>query len=544
MRVSDYLIKCLETIGINHIFGLPGDYNFEILYSVNCTPNVEWINCTNELNAGYSADGYARVKGFGAIVTTYGVGELSAMNAIAGAYAENVPVISIVGVPQTKKIDKKILVHHNFLEPNYYAFEEAHKPITETTAYLTKENAKSEIDRIISVFLKERKPVYVAIPIDVTQAEIDDEIGFECPKTNEETLKEVVDEIKTMVENSKHPVLLADNILKRYQCVEEFRELAQKTNYPTTNFLMGMGAINHSDKNYVGTYLADYGNETAKETLFNTDCLISFGMVYSDLNSFGFGLPYDYKDYVAIYGSYTIINHKKYENVMMKDVVTELIKVLPGRENKVKKPVIGYESSELKGEKLTSDYIYPRLQEFFQENDCIFMETGILPHGIAGAKLPDNIMVNSQTLWGSIGWATPASFGAGIALKDTNKRVVLLTGEGSHQLTATEVSNMMHCGLKPVVIVLNNNGYTIERLLSASPDDNFNDIIQWNYSKLPSVFDGDVVSVQAQTDKEFDNVLKNAQNNNKMNYIEIFTERMDIPVISKKTICKIKGQKG
>lgn len=544
MRVSDYLIKCLESIGINHVFGLPGDYNFEILYSINRTPNVEWINCTNELNAGYSADGYARVKGFGAIVTTYGVGELSAINAIAGAYSENVPVISIVGVPQTKKIENKKLIHHNFLEPNYYAFEQAYKSVTETTAFLTKENAKSEIDRIMSIFVKERRPVYVAIPIDVTQEEIDDTIGFTQPVSDKYTLSEVVEQIKIMVSNSEKPVLLADNILKRFQCVQEFRELAQKTNYPTTNFLMGMGAINHSCKNYLGTYLANYGNEQAGEALFNTDCLISFGMVYSDLNSFGFGLPYDYKDYIAVYGSYTIINNKKYENVMMKDVITELIKVLPEREAWVSKSEIGYEKSELKDDKLTSEYIYPRLQEFFQENDYIFLETGVLQHGVAGSRLPDNVVVNSQTLWGSIGWATPATFGAGIALKDTNKRVVLLTGEGSHQLTFTEVSNMMHCGLKPVVIVLNNDGYTIERLLSASPMDKFNDIIQWNYSRLSEVFEGDIVTVQARTDEEFDRALKNVQNNNKMNYIEIFTERMDIPVISKKTLCKIKGQKG
>lgn len=544
MRVSDYLIKCLENIDINHVFGVPGDYNFEILYSINRTPNVEWINCTNELNAGYSADGYARVKGFGAIVTTYGVGELSVINAIAGSYAENVPVISIVGVPQTKKIENKKLIHHNFLEPNYYAFEQAYKSVTETTAYLTKENAKSEIDRIMTIFVKERRPVYIAIPIDITQEDIDDTIGFEQPISDKSTLETVVQEIQIMVENSENPVILADNILKRFQCVKEFRELAQKTNYPTTNFLMGMGAINHSDKNYLGTYLANYGNEQAGEALFNTDCLISFGMVYSDLNSFGFGLPYDYKDYIAIYGSYTIINHKKYENVMMKDVITELIKVLPTRENRVQKIEIGYEKSKIKDEELTSEYIYPRLQEFFQEDDCIFLETGVLQHGIAGAKLPDNIMVNAQTLWGSIGWATPASFGAGIALKGSNNRVILLTGEGSHQLTATEVSNMMHCGLKPIVIVLNNNGYTIERLLSASPDDKFNDIIQWNYSKLPEVFEGDIISVQAKTDKEFDTALKNTQNNNKMNYIEIFTEKMDIPMISKKILCKIKSQKG
>ena len=85
MNTAEYLIKQLERLGITDIFGLPGDYNFDILYALGKNPNVRWIGCTNELNAGYAADGYARQRGYGAIITTYGVGELSAANAIAGS---------------------------------------------------------------------------------------------------------------------------------------------------------------------------------------------------------------------------------------------------------------------------------------------------------------------------------------------------------------------------------------------------------------------------------------------------------------------------
>ena len=98
----------------------------------------------------------------------------------------------------------------------------------------------------------------------------------------------------------------------------------------------------------------------------------------------------------------------------------------------------------------------------------------------------------------------------------------------------------MHYDYKPVVIVLNNHGYTIERILSDNPDDKFNNIIQWNYSKLPEVFEGNVWTAQAKTDKEFNNVLKESETKDKMCYIEIFTEDMDIPSITKKTIAKLK----
>ncbi|MCD8377514.1 MAG: thiamine pyrophosphate-dependent enzyme [Candidatus Gastranaerophilales bacterium] len=542
MKVADYLIKSLETLGITDFFGLPGDYNFNILYAINDNPNTNWIGCTNELNAGYAADGYARVKGFGAVVTTYGVGELSAINAVAGAFAENVPVINIVGVPKTSDIENKTLIHHNFQAPDYYAFERAFSNVVETTAYLTSKNAKSEIDRVITTFVKERRPVYIAIPIDVTQIEIDGNIGFEYPESNPDNLKSAVEAIVNLADKSKKTVLLADAVLKRYRLEKEFEKLTQQTGYPATNFLMGIGAINTSLKNYPGTYLSDYGNDTAKEILHNTDCLISFGAIYSDLNTFGFALPYDLEDFAAIYGSYTVVNHKRYNDVMMNDILQELIKQLPQKVINLPEIKTGYPELEIKNEKLSSKYIYPRLQEFFKEGDCLFIETGIIPYGFAEIKLPDNVTVNTQTLWGSIGWATPAAFGANAALKDKG-RVILFTGEGSHQLTAAEIGNMMHCGFKPVVIVLNNNGYTVERLLSNSPDDNFNNIIQWNYLKLPEVFAGNVWTASAKTDEEFNTVLKMAEQQDCMCYIEIFTEEMDIPSITQKTINKIKELK-
>lgn len=107
IKTVDYVVQELVKLGITDVFGLPGDYNFNIVEAVEKNKDTNWIGCTNELNAGYAADGYARIKGYGALVTTYGVGELSAINAIAGSFAEFVPVIKIVGVPKTKDIKNK-----------------------------------------------------------------------------------------------------------------------------------------------------------------------------------------------------------------------------------------------------------------------------------------------------------------------------------------------------------------------------------------------------------------------------------------------------
>jgi len=540
MRVSDYLVQSLVTLGITEIFGLPGDYNFNILYSIEDNEKSKWIGCINELNAGYAADGYARTKGYGAVVTTYGVGELSAINAIAGSFAENIPVMSIVGVPRTKDIEKNRLIHHNFQHPDYYAFQKAYEPVVETTAYLTKENAKEEIDRIIDVMVKTRRPVYVAIPVDVCLHEIDGTIVTPEQVSDINVLKSFVNDASEIINKSSKPVIIGDTLIKRHQCESIYKKFVEHTKIPVTNFIMGLGIIDSDYDKYLGSYLSKYGHEAAYKNLMETDCAILVGPIYSDLNTFGFSLPYGPNDCISIYGNYSVIQNKIYDNIYMKDVLKELSMSVNPFKLDVSVGNLGYEKSEIKNQQLSSEYIYPRLQEFFKPNDLLFIETGIIPHGFAGIKLPSNVKVNTQTLWGSIGWATPATLGGCIA--EPSRRAILFTGEGSHQLTATEISNMMRRGVKPIIIVLNNSGYTIERILSNNPMDPFNDIAEWNYSKLPEVFAGDVWISQASTDKEFDTVLKLAEQQDKMCYIEVFAEKMDLPVITAKIIERIKKQ--
>lgn len=537
IKVADYLIQELNKLGIKDIFGLPGDYNFNILYAIGDNPNVNWIGCTNELNAGYAADGYARVNGYGALVTTSGVGELSAINAVAGSYAENIPVIHIVGVPATKFIERNALIHHNFQQPDYYAFERAYSNVTETTAYLDKNNAKDEIDRILSIFIHNKKPVYVAIPMDVCLIEIENNPQIKTFESDANNLDAAVKDAIELIENSKYPMILGDVLVKRYKARKEFDTLLENTKFPVSNLLMGKGIIEADNKMYLGTFLSEYENINSYNALHESDCVVSVGVINSDLNTYRTGLPFKPADFVEIQGTYTIVKHKKYENVLMKDVLAKLAEKIQPRNIELPKKEPSFPSVEPADDtKLSVNYIFPRLQDFLKPDDVLFVETGIIPHGFAPTRLQKNTEVNTQTLWGSIGWATPAALGGQIAAGD--RRTILITGEGSHQLTALEVSTMMRNNLKPIILVLNNSGYTIERVLSNDPWDFFNEISKWNYSKLPEVFEGDFWAKQARTTKEFDEALKQAETEQKTKlcYIEMFTDVMDVPNLTAKII--------
>ena len=390
MNTAEYLIKRLEELGINDFFGLPGDYNFNILYAIENNPNTNWIGCTNELNAGYAADGYARERGFGALVTTYGVGELSAANAIAGSYAENIPVIHIVGTPSTKSIAEKKRIHHNFQDVEPYTYIEVFKNIAETTAFLNRDNAKIEIDRLLKVFVKERKPVYVAIPIDIAKMEISEKEPNLNWLSNPQTIKKVTEIIIEKIKKSKKPVILGDTLIKRFDAKIEYREFVEKSGIPATNFLMGTGLIDSELKNNLGTYFSKFKNPTAQEYLEETDCLIAVGTIYSDLNSFGFNLPYKINSHIAIYGTHTYVDGIKYDNIKMSEILSELSKNIEPKEFIIEKTPVGYEKTKSPSGKLTSEYIYPRLQEFLNENDILIAETGIIPHGVSQIKFPNN----------------------------------------------------------------------------------------------------------------------------------------------------------
>ena len=534
ITVADYLVKRLKDLGITDIFGLPGDFNFDIVEAIEKNDYTNWIGCTNELNAGYAADGYARVKGYGALVTTYGVGELSAINAIAGSYAEYVPVIKIVGVPSTENIKKNALLHHNFATPDYHAFERAYSNVVKTTAYLDKDNTKSEIDRVLSILINEKKPVYLAIPIDVCSLKIEDNPYIKKEKSNIQHLKETVEHIEKLILKAENPVVLADVLVERFEAKNELFRFLENSKLPVTTLLMGKGLIDWDYEGFIGTYVGKYDNKTVYEYVNNSDCVITIGAIFSDLNTFGFDYSFNPSTMIDIEGNYTIVENIRYDDVLMKDVLFELSKMIFNKTFDYPKRTLTFKVPEVNAnDKLNADFIYPQIQEFLKENDIIFTETGIVKFGFAPMKLPKGANLYNQVLWGSIGWATPASFGAAMAAKD--KRVILMTGEGSHQLTAQEVSSMMRYGVKPIIIVLNNSGYTVERVLCKDPMDEFNNISSWDYSKLPLVFKGEACIYQAKTNKEFNLALKQAETmqKDKLCYIEIFADKMDLPKLAK-----------
>src|ERR1700731_1922330 len=169
--VGSYLARRLQQIGLKHHFAVAGDFNLVLLDQLLTINELEQVYCCNELNCGYSAEGYARACGAAAAVATFSVDGLSAINAIAGAYAENLPVILVSGAPNTNDRATEHLLHHTLATHDFsYQLEIAKKLTAAAVAITSPTGAPHQIEYAIRTALRARKPAYIEIACKIAAA--------------------------------------------------------------------------------------------------------------------------------------------------------------------------------------------------------------------------------------------------------------------------------------------------------------------------------------------------------------------------------------
>src|SRR5499425_1492660 len=173
MTIGDFLLRRLKEAGVRHLFGVPGDYNLELLQQLQDSGALKWVGTCSELNASYASDGYARLSGLGALLVTNGVGALSAINGVGGSYSEHVPVICIAGSIPLRSIDRGLGMHHTMADGTWDHFLDAYGHVTAAHTRLSPRNAATEIDRLILTAWREKLPVYMELPSDIAYLDIE-----------------------------------------------------------------------------------------------------------------------------------------------------------------------------------------------------------------------------------------------------------------------------------------------------------------------------------------------------------------------------------
>ncbi|MCE5282689.1 MAG: thiamine pyrophosphate-dependent enzyme [Deltaproteobacteria bacterium] len=529
--VSRYLLGRLQEIGVKHLFGVPGDYVLDFLDEVVASP-IEWVGTCNELNAGYAADGYARINGVGGAVVTYGVGGLSILNAAAGAFAEHVPLIIISGAPPARSRESGALVHH--LVSNYYVQYEIFRKVTTDAAILTDPNtAPDEIDRVLRHCISRKLPVYLEIPSDMTDAlcRPPQELADAAPPiSDEDSLTECVSESMEMINNSDHPLMLAGMELLRFGLGGEALHLVETAEIPFATMLSSKSVLPELHPQFVGIYQGGWSREIVRRQVESSDCLLSLGVWITDLDTGLFSMNLDNRRMIAAGGGQVRIGNHYYRQIELKDFIRTLALAIRPRSFLASHPVECLQPRKTfipeASSVLTASRLYECLDDFLNDRMILLAEPGDAFCAAPEFHIEEAENFIVQNYYSSIGYCTPAALGAGLARPD--KRPVILTGDGAFQMTAQEVSTLIRTNCPAIVLVINNDGYLVERVLHE--DGPYNNIQMWRYSRLTEVFDdgSHAIGIRVTTEEELAQAMKIAsQEKDKLVLIEACLAQRD-----------------
>jgi indolepyruvate decarboxylase len=523
--VSRYLLQRLQEAGIGHLFGVPGDYVLDFLDEVIASP-IEWVGTCNELNAGYAADGYARLNGAGAAVVTYCVGGLSILNAVAGAYAERVPLIVISGAPPARRREAGALVHH--LVSDYYLQLDVFRKVTIDAALLTDpQTAPDEIDRVIRNGILHKLPVYLELPADMAHAPCrPPAVNAESVKLNsdEENLKNCLHAAAELLNRAEKPVVLAGIEALRLGLGSELLRLVERVELPFATMLSSKSVLPELHPQFIGIYQGGWSRSSVRQQIESSDCLLSLGAWMTDLDTGLFSDHLDASRMIVATNGQVRIGEQIYPKVQLGDFVIGLMDSLQPRSYLSSHPVESHNARapfvSQGSRKLTAIRLYARLNTFLDDRMVLLAEPGDAFCAALDFNVEESENFIVQAYYSSIGYCTPAALG--VAFARPGKRPVVLTGDGAFQMTAQEISTLIRQRCPAVIFIINNDGYLVERVLHE--DGPYNDIQMWNYADLPAAFGGVdfAVGIKVTTEGELESALAEAaREENKLFLIEL-----------------------
>src|SRR6266436_5374733 len=275
VSVADYIVERLAAEGISHCFGVAGDYVFPICDAVDSSTNVKWIGCANELNASYAADGYARIRGAAMLVTTYGVGELSALNGVMGAKAERSRVFHIVGMPSYQNQRVGRIAHHTLGDGVFGNFVDLSAGAACCHAVINPENCIVEMERVIGEAPRNNQPAYIAVPSDYALSPVmSADVKPIVPRSNEVALQKTMAIIAERVDNAKSVVVLPAFTILRLGLQEQAQKAIEALGCPFVTTLMEKCVIGESHPQFAGMYAGAVSEPKTRQIIEGADLVL------------------------------------------------------------------------------------------------------------------------------------------------------------------------------------------------------------------------------------------------------------------------------
>lgn len=489
LTIGEFLLQAVKDAGAKSVFGIPGDMVIRFFKVIEDDPNLKLYTFSHEPGAGFAAVAAARGTGKPAVACiTYGAGGLNILNSVACAFAEKTPLIVISGGPGESERVKDAFLHHMVkdFDSQLKVFSEVTKEAvvldSPTTAY-------EKIVHAINACQEFKLPVYIEIPRDMVDREIIvPELELPSFVPDPSAIREAADEILQRFTAAKSPVIVVGVEVDRFGLNESTLTLAKRLGVPIVSDFLGRNVMPRDEPYYFGTYLGTAGNQVARELVENSDCLLMLGTILADMN-LGLKLKRLKKENLILCISRKVLlGHHGYDEVPLGLLVANLLSrdlqrkslQFPARQKLVLNRACKYQKEKVVTVKEIVDAInwffnkYGEMPIVSDTGDCLFVTTKI--------EAPSVI---ADPYYASMGFATPAAIGYAVS---TEKRPLVLIGDGGFQMTGQEICHCPRFGINPIFIVFNNSRWGMQQLFY--PTAKFNELVNWPYAKMAELWGG------------------------------------------------------
>jgi indolepyruvate decarboxylase len=487
VNLSERLLQALKARGATEVFGIPGDFALPLFREIESSALLPLHTLSHEPGVGFAADAAARARGgLGVAAVTYGAGAFNLVNAVAGAYAERVPLVVLSGAPAAHEAASGLLLHHQVktLDSQWRLFEE----LTVDRARLDDaQRAPALIARVLDAALTRSRPVYLEIPRDMPSQPCDEVPKRATFAPDPERLAACADELLARLAAAQRPLLMVGVEVRRYGVEARVAELARRLAIPVVTSFMGRGLMAHADVPLIGTYLGLAGDAAVSERVENSDALLLLGVIVSDTNFAVSARRIDLRHAIQVFDGDVAMGHHVYQELPIGDLIDALLARVPA----VVPATAPVRSAPAATPPAAGDRpVQP--QDIAAALNALLREHGPMPLASdVGDCLFTAMDVEPTTLvapgyYATMGYGVPAGLGLQVA---TGQRPVILVGDGAFQMTGWELGNASRCGCDPIVLVFNNASW--EMLRTFEPAARFNDLGRWDFASMAAGMGGD-----------------------------------------------------
>jgi indolepyruvate decarboxylase len=461
--VADYILTRLAEQHVDTLFGVPAAYCAE-LFEAAGAHSIRSVVTASDLEAGYAADGYARTKGLGAVAVAYGVGTLSMINAIAGAYVERSPVVVVNGGPTSGSLENlknfDVVFSHSIGRPDTDL--NAYRLVTASAARVgTASEVPAVIDDALITAITRKRPVYVEIDMSLWGRACPTPAGPLSLMTPEVgTEKQLAATIVGLIRAATSPLLLIGTEIQRYGLADTVADLIAKLGIRWSTALLAKSTLAEQGNGWVGVYHPPHSTPAVTTAVEHADLLLMLGNVFPN----GYArLVTSRRDHmVSTYdGTVRIKGGAKQQaeiGALVRALVAAAAKAPP---SPVPAGVVSAAPAPAAG-RLTYDQVFERIGAALDDSWITVPDTFLGVHSAANLPVKGRDAFLSSAVWASIGHSVAAAVGASLG---ATRRPLVICGDGGFHMTAQALSTMAHYARDPVVVLIDNGIYAYEQFL-------------------------------------------------------------------------------